>query len=143
MRRKCRRMMAFTADRLYIVKVDDGKAKDSYPLKSVQLAPSDKINQASVVRQNAYRTETPVYRGACMHHACTVRTPGGDAVCVLKLLNTLLVSYNSCVASCGRVMPSIKRRRRDTQWYLVHIHLNRLPMSVLPTVSSLRERVSS
>lgn len=47
MRRKCRRMMAFTSDRLYIVRVDDGKAKASYPLKSVQLAPSDKVNQAS------------------------------------------------------------------------------------------------
>eukprot|EP00903_Cladosiphon_okamuranus_P008054 g7768.t1 len=45
MRRKCRRMMAFTSDRLYIVRVDDGKAKASYPLKSVQLAPSDKVNQ--------------------------------------------------------------------------------------------------
>lgn len=48
MRRKCRRMMAFTSDRLYIVRVDDGKAKASYPLKSVQLAPSDKVNQASL-----------------------------------------------------------------------------------------------
>lgn len=47
MRRKCRRMMAFTSDRLYIVRVDDGKAKASYPLKSVQLAPSDKVNQVS------------------------------------------------------------------------------------------------
>ncbi|CAM9212486.1 unnamed protein product, partial [Ectocarpus sp. 12 AP-2014] len=47
MRRKCRRMMAFTSDRLFIVRVDDGKAKASYPLKSVQLAPSDKVNQAS------------------------------------------------------------------------------------------------
>lgn len=37
-------MMAFTSDRLYVVKVDDGKAKASYPLKSVQLAPSDKVN---------------------------------------------------------------------------------------------------
>lgn len=45
MRRKNRRMMAFTADRLYIVRVEDGKAKASYPLKSVQLAPSDKVNQ--------------------------------------------------------------------------------------------------
>lgn len=52
MRRKCRRMMAFTSDRLYIVRVDDGKAKASYPLRSVQLAPSDKVNQAST-RQNA------------------------------------------------------------------------------------------
>jgi len=50
MRRKCRRMMAFTSDRLYIVRVDDGKAKASYPLKSVQLAPSDKVNQASARR---------------------------------------------------------------------------------------------
>lgn len=47
MRRKCRRMMAFTSDRLYVVRVDDGKAKASYPLKSVQLAPSDKVNPAS------------------------------------------------------------------------------------------------
>lgn len=42
-------MMAFTSDRLYIVKVDDGKAKASYPLKTVQLAPSDKVNQVSFV----------------------------------------------------------------------------------------------
>lgn len=47
MRRKCRRMMAFTSDRLYIVRVDDGKAKASYPLKSVQLAPSDKVTPVS------------------------------------------------------------------------------------------------
>lgn len=47
MRRKCRRMMAFTSDRLYVVRVDDGKAKGSYPLKSVQLAPSDKVNPVS------------------------------------------------------------------------------------------------
>lgn len=39
--------MAFTSDRLYVVRVDDGKAKGSYPLKSVQLAPSDKVNPAS------------------------------------------------------------------------------------------------
>ena len=39
--------MAFTSDRLYIVRVDDGKAKASYPLKSVQLVPSDKVYQAS------------------------------------------------------------------------------------------------
>lgn len=51
MRRKCRRMMAFTSDRLFIVRVDDGKAKASYPLKSVQLAPSDKVNQASDVHK--------------------------------------------------------------------------------------------
>lgn len=49
MRRKCRRMMAFTSDRLYIVRVEDGRAKASYPIKSVQLAPSDKVNQASGV----------------------------------------------------------------------------------------------
>lgn len=54
MRRKCRRMMAFTSDRLFIVRVDDGKAKASYPLKSVQLAPSDKVNQASVNASNAH-----------------------------------------------------------------------------------------
>ena len=40
-------MMAFTSDRLYILKVDDGKAKASYPLKTVQLAPSDKVNQVN------------------------------------------------------------------------------------------------
>ncbi len=55
MRRKCRRMMAFTSDRLYIVRVDDGKAKASYPLKSVQLAPSDKVNQASARRSTDHR----------------------------------------------------------------------------------------
>lgn len=43
--------MAFTSDRLFIVRVDDGKAKASYPLKSVQLAPSDKVNQASATRE--------------------------------------------------------------------------------------------
>lgn len=48
MRRKCRRMMAFTEDRLYILKVDDGKAKASYPIKSVQLSPSDKVNPVRI-----------------------------------------------------------------------------------------------
>lgn len=59
MRRKCRRMMAFTSDRLYIVRVDDGKAKASYPLKSVQLAPSDKVNQASRNLPQKYRRKSP------------------------------------------------------------------------------------
>lgn len=39
--------MAFTPDRLYVVRVEDGRPKTSYPIKSVQLAPSDKVNQAS------------------------------------------------------------------------------------------------
>lgn len=45
MRRKCRRMMAFTTERMYVVKVEDGRAKASFPIKSVVLAPSDKVNQ--------------------------------------------------------------------------------------------------
>lgn len=59
MRRKCRRMMAFTADRLYVVRVEDGRAKTSYPIKSVQLAPSDKVNQASDTK----RTTWSMYEG--------------------------------------------------------------------------------
>lgn len=49
-------MMAFTADRLYVVRVEDGRAKASYPIKSVHLAPSDKVNQVSAREDSSQQT---------------------------------------------------------------------------------------
>lgn len=56
--------MAFTSDRLFIVRVDDGKAKASYPLKSVQLAPSDKVNPVSAWEGRHTITHARIYRAA-------------------------------------------------------------------------------
>ncbi|CAM9717877.1 unnamed protein product, partial [Discosporangium mesarthrocarpum] len=45
MRWKCRRMIALTSERLYVLRVEDSKVKTSYPIKSVQLLPTEKSNQ--------------------------------------------------------------------------------------------------
>lgn len=87
--------MAFTSDRLFIVRVDDGKAKASYPLKSVQLAPSDKVNPVST-RQDRVR-----FAGMCGRISCSLPAPPAfcleAAVCinqhVLRRIRMLCLHY--------------------------------------------------